>query len=120
MLTWSSTQNRRLLVLATATHKSVISQLDLLDQFNDEVPVPPVNTYSEIARILRQASDFADQDIARAVNETREITGHDNVGVGVKWVLNDIDNAKQDEYDPVGCFARNLARDVAKRGPWAD
>ena len=113
-------QNRRLLVLATATHKSVVSQLDLLDQFNDEVYVPPVNTYHEIARILQQASGFADQDIARAVNETREITGHDNVGVGVKWVLNDIDNAKQDENDQVGCFARNLARDVAKRGPWAD
>lgn len=113
-------QNRRLLVLATATHKSVVSQLDLLDQFNDEVYVPPVNTFAEVFQILKQASDFTDQDIIRAVNKTREITGHENVGVGVKWVLNDIDNAKQDESDPVGRFAQNLARDVAKRGPWAD
>ena len=107
-------------MLATATHKSVISQLDLLDQFNDEVYVPPANSHSEVARILRNSSGFTDQEIAQAMQEVREVTGHNNVGVGIKWVLNDIDNAKQDEHDPVGCFAKNLARDIAKRGPWAD
>jgi vesicle-fusing ATPase len=110
-------QGRPLLVLATATEKSVMEQLSLFDKFNGKMYVPPVNTHDELAYIMQQSGAFSEHDIQRSIGEIQDITGKSQVGVGIKNILVHIDTAKQDEDKP-GRFAREMAEDIATSTAW--
>ncbi|KAI9784401.1 MAG: transport between ER and Golgi ATPase protein [Peltula sp. TS41687] len=105
---------RRLLILATTTQRSTLSQLDIFNSFDADIPVPNVNTHAELGHILKGSGVFSDQDQMRAIEELRELTGSDQVGVGIKKILLAIETARQDEDMP-GRFARVIARAVADR-----
>jgi vesicle-fusing ATPase len=84
----------------------------LFSRFDAEIEVPPVNTQAELAHILEGSGAFSDHDKQRAIAEVQEITGSDQVGIGVKKILTAIKTAKQDE-DVAGRFARVISRAIA-------
>jgi vesicle-fusing ATPase len=105
-------KDRRLLIFATTTARSVLQQLDLFSRFDYEIPVPNVGTQAELAHILQHSGVFSEQDQNRAIREIEETTGTRDIQVGVKTILTTIETAKEDSDMP-GRFARALTRSIA-------
>ena len=106
-------KGRRLLVLATSSERTVLQQLDLFSSFDADIAVPNVRGYDELAYILQQAGGLQDAD--KAIEELRQITGRQEVGVGIKKILLGMETARQDQ-DVAGRFASVIARAVAQMG----
>lgn len=104
-------KGRRLLILATTGERSTLQQLDLWTAFDSDIAVPNVNGHQELAFVLQQSQAF--RDPSRAVQELRDLTRSDDVGVGIKKILLGIETAKQDQ-DREGRFAQTIARAVAQ------
>lgn len=105
---------RRLLILATTTERSVLQQLDMFGHFNSDVSVPTLKSYEELALVMRESKAFAGDDIRYAIDEIRQITGSEDVRVGIKKVLLGIETAKQD-VNMASRFASVIARAIAER-----
>ncbi|KAJ4992201.1 ATPase [Stagonosporopsis vannaccii] len=105
-------KDRRLLIFATTTERSVLTQLDLFSRFDAEIAVPNVNSQQELAHVLQESGAFSDRDQQRAISEIEEITGSREIGVGIKKILTGIETAKQDQDVP-GRFARVMSRAIA-------
>ncbi|CAE6996866.1 hypothetical protein P3342_000466 [Pyrenophora teres f. teres] len=105
-------KDRRLLILATTTERSVLTQLDLFARFDAEIAVPNVNTQAELANVLRESGAFSDHDQQRAISGIADITGSTEIGVGIKKILTGIETAKQDEDVP-GRFAQFVSNAIA-------
>ncbi|KAK5954253.1 transport between ER and Golgi ATPase protein [Knufia fluminis] len=106
---------RRLLILATTTERSVLQQLDMFGYFNSDVSVPTLRTFDELALVMKESGAFAGDDIRNAIEEIRDITRAEDVGVGVKKVLLGIETAKQDEGNMASRFASVIARAIAEK-----
>ncbi|KAK5940298.1 transport between ER and Golgi ATPase protein [Knufia obscura] len=106
---------RRLLILATTTERSVLQQLDMFGYFNSDVSVPTLRTFDELALVMKESGAFAGDDIRNAIEEIRDITRSEEVGVGVKKVLLGIETAKQDEGNMASRFASVIARAIAEK-----
>lgn len=103
-------KGRRLLVLVTTSERSVLQQLDLFTAFDSDIAVSNVNYSHELSYILKQSGVFQEPD--RAIRKLKEMTGTENVKVGIKKVLLGIETAKQD-LDREERFAHVMARAVA-------
>jgi vesicle-fusing ATPase len=99
-------KGRPLLIFATTSSRSVLQQLQL--DFSAQIPVPNVQTQSELAVIMKQSGVFSDSDINRALGEVEETTGSKTINVGVSSILLAIQTAKQDQ-DKTGRFAEVLS-----------
>ena len=63
---------------------------------------------------MREVQAFdSDAELAQSLNELREITGTDQVGVGIKKVLLGIGEAKQEVGNVEGRFAEVIAQQMA-------
>ncbi|KAF2808032.1 AAA-domain-containing protein [Mytilinidion resinicola] len=109
-------KDRRLLIFATTSQRSVLHQLQLV--FNAQIVVPNVNTQEELAHVLRHSGVFSDRDQQQAVTEIQEMTGSTEIGVGIKQILEGIRTAKQDK-DVAGRFARIMSQAIADRTAFA-
>ncbi|KAF2147472.1 uncharacterized protein K452DRAFT_7958 [Aplosporella prunicola CBS 121167] len=110
-------KNRRLLILATTTERSVLQQLDLFHRFDAEIAVPNVNKQDELAHILQESGAFAGpEQVHTALDEIAATTGSADIGVGIKKILTGIETAKQDPQDMAGRFASVMAQAIAARG----
>ncbi|EUC27870.1 hypothetical protein COCCADRAFT_110603 [Bipolaris zeicola 26-R-13] len=105
-------KNRRLLVFATTTQRSVLVQLELFARFKADIAVPNVNTQGELANVLSESGAFSESDQRRAISEIEEITGSKEIGVGIDNILSGIETAKQDQDVP-GRFARYMSSAIA-------
>lgn len=103
-------KGRRLLVLVTTSERSVLQQLDLFTVFDSDIVVSNVNHSHELSYILKNSGVFQDPD--RAIRKLKEMTGTENVKVGIKKVLLAIETAKQD-VDREERFAHVMGRAVA-------
>ncbi|KAF3931361.1 hypothetical protein ABW20_dc0100980 [Dactylellina cionopaga] len=106
-------KGRRLLILATTTSRSVLSQLDLLNTFDGEIGVPNVGNHGELAHILKELDAFDDRGIQGVIRELETITGSRKLGVGIKKIILGVETAMQDE-DKVGRFASVMSRAVGE------
>ncbi|KAK0103637.1 transport between ER and Golgi ATPase protein [Cadophora gregata] len=114
LLTKQPPAGRRLLIIGTTSQRSIMRQLDLQQIFNRELAVPNINTHAELAAVLREVNAFdSESDIAESLNELRDITGSDQVGVGIKKVLLAVGEAKQEEGNTAGRFAEVVAQQMA-------
>ncbi|KAI9815624.1 MAG: transport between ER and Golgi ATPase protein [Thelocarpon impressellum] len=112
-------KGRRLLILATTTERSVLTDLDLFTSFDADISVPNVSTHAELRHILHESRAFAERDNERAIDELRQYTRSDEIGVGVKKILLGIETARQDDDMP-GRFASVVARAVVDKGRLAE
>lgn len=97
-----------MIIFATTTERSVLTQLDLFNRFDAEIPVPNVNTQQELMTILQSTGTFSDRDAGRAIGEIQEGTSSADIGIGIKKILTSVETAKQD-VDIAGRFARVVA-----------
>jgi len=110
-------RGRRLLILATSTERSVLSQLDLLNSFDAEIAVPNVANQKELQAVLGELGLFAHQDQGRVLAEIEQYTGTKELNVGIKKVLMAAETARQDVNDTVGRFVSIVGRAVIEMTP---
>jgi vesicle-fusing ATPase len=110
-------RGRRLLILATSTERSVLSQLDLLNSFDAEIAVPNVANQKELQAVLGELGLFAHQDQGRVLAEIEQYTGTKELNVGIKKVLMAAETARQDVNDTVGRFVSFVGRAVIEMTP---
>ncbi|KAI0392474.1 vesicle fusion factor [Xylariaceae sp. FL0594] len=87
-------KNHRLLVFVTTSKLSVLKMLEIDMDFAKKVAVPAVANTQELSRVLQQSRVFDPDDVSEAVNLVRRGVGSDNVGVGIKTVLDCIFEAR--------------------------
>lgn len=107
-------KGRRLLILATTTERTTMQHLDVWNHFNADIPIPNLRTYQELEYVMRESKAFNAPDIRRSISEIKDITGSDEIGVGIKKILLGIETAKQDS-DMASRFAGVLSRAIAER-----
>lgn len=100
--------------MGTTSQRSIMRQLDLQPLFDHELAVPSVQTHKELAAVLREIGAFdSDADLAESLNELAEITGTDQVGVGIKKVLTAVGRAKSDPENFPSRFADMMSQLIA-------
>ncbi|KAF4609833.1 hypothetical protein G7Y89_g15789 [Cudoniella acicularis] len=105
---------RRLLVIGTTSQRSILRQLDLQQIFNRELAVPNINTQSELASVLREIGALDNEaDMAECLNELREITGTDQVNVGIKNIALAVEDAREEQGNVAGRLAEVIAQQMA-------
>jgi vesicle-fusing ATPase len=105
------------MVFATTSERSALQQLQLLDFFDGEIPVPNVNTEQELLYILRETGLFDERDAYRVVKEIAEgleATGNVGVGVGIKRILTAVNKART-SGDAAGSFVELMSQAIARR-----
>ena len=107
-------KGRRLLVLATSGKRDVLDQLDLLELFNAETPVPAVRSHAELAHVMR-ALQVPDGEIGAILQDLREATGGEHVGVGVGHIYFELNDAKLTD-DMRAHFVSAMARRINSVG----
>jgi vesicle-fusing ATPase len=105
-------KGRRLLVLATTTERSILTQLNLVSSFDAEIAVPNVSDQNELKKVLDELDLFDEGEKRKVMEDLERYTGTKNVGVGIKKVLMAAETARQDEGDVVGRFVDIVGRDV--------
>ena len=110
-------KGRRLLILATTNERSVLQQLDIFNNFNSDLSVPELQTYDELAFVMKHTKAFSDDDIRKSISEIKDITRSDKCQVGIKKVLLGIETAKQDT-DMAVRFGGVIARSIAESGAY--
>ncbi|KAJ1719416.1 transport between ER and Golgi ATPase protein [Coemansia erecta] len=90
-------KGRRLLIVGTTSERDVLSQMDMLSAFSNEILVENVNTLDEMDRVLRHVRLFDDaSDYARV---RTDLTTHFEgrlFSIGIKKLLLLIETARQD------------------------
>ncbi|CAD6442219.1 b9934382-b7ff-4149-967a-0f18a6251a6b [Sclerotinia trifoliorum] len=114
LLTKQPPNQRRLLIIGTTSQRSVLKQLDLQPIFNRELAVPNVNTFSELATILREVQAFDNEgDLQESLNQLKQYTESDSIGVGIKKVLLAVGEAKQEKNNVAARFADIMEQLIA-------
>jgi vesicle-fusing ATPase len=105
---------RKLLIITTTDDRSLMQQLGLWNKFSSDIPIGPVKSYQELEYVMKQSRAFSPHEIQNALREIQEITGAQEVGVGIKRVLLAIETAQQDS-DKASRFAGVMGRAIAER-----
>ncbi|KAF5574726.1 vesicle-fusing ATPase [Fusarium pseudoanthophilum] len=106
-------QGHRLLIFATTSKLSILEELELSKDFSRDVYVPTVSNLRELKTVLQSrggvAAGSADQTLARIY----EHAGGDQVGVGIKPIMEFIAEAEMSEDSDL--FVNKFSNSVVKR-----
>ncbi|OXG79077.1 vesicle-fusing ATPase [Cryptococcus neoformans A2-102-5] len=110
-------KGRRLLILATTSNRSILSDMDVLSTFDADIPIPPITSVKHIERCLREVNLFSsNEEMQRAVDMLRDVKfgegGNGELMVGVKKLLSMAEMARQDP-DPAAKLVASLMREVS-------
>uniref|UniRef100_A0A0K0DX31 Vesicle-fusing ATPase n=2 Tax=Strongyloides stercoralis TaxID=6248 RepID=A0A0K0DX31_STRER len=86
-------KGKRLLVLATASQRTFLKELDLMAAFDDVIDVPMLRTVEHIRHVLDDSNVFSPQDIQSIERDLR--SAGDVMYIGIKKILRIIDYTKQ-------------------------
>uniref|UniRef100_A0A914WJ20 Vesicle-fusing ATPase n=1 Tax=Plectus sambesii TaxID=2011161 RepID=A0A914WJ20_9BILA len=84
--------NRRLLVLATASNRSFLQELDVISAFSTVIDVAPLTTAQEVGTVVDDSQAFSPQEVDQI---RQELSKQQRYFIGVKKLLDIIDLAKQ-------------------------
>ncbi|KAH7146048.1 P-loop containing nucleoside triphosphate hydrolase protein [Dactylonectria macrodidyma] len=87
-------KGHRLLIFVTSSKASVLRLLEIDMDFAKRVPVPAVNSLQELAVVLQDSRMFNTADVGQAIRIIQGRTGSDQVGVGIKTILDCIFEAR--------------------------
>ncbi|KAK9447321.1 P-loop containing nucleoside triphosphate hydrolase protein [Limtongia smithiae] len=114
-------KGRRLLILATTTERSVLQQMDILDAFDAQIGIPNVASSDELGIILQSIFDndksMKSNDKAKVSSILKSLTEQartNEVGVGIKKILLNVETAKQDPAF-ADRFVELMSRAVSER-----
>ncbi|KAJ2369681.1 transport between ER and Golgi ATPase protein, partial [Coemansia sp. RSA 2607] len=90
-------KGRRLLIVGTTSERDVLSQMDMLSAFSNEILVENVNTLEEMDRVLQHVRLFDDaSDYARMCSDLAPHFEGRIFSIGIKKLLLLIETARQD------------------------
>lgn len=92
-------KGRPLLIMATTSERSVLSQLQL--SFDAQIAVPYLNTQEELANVMLESKIFSREDVQRSIGEIETTMESQNIGLGIQQVLLAIQTAMQSTDVPV-------------------
>ncbi len=104
-------QGRPLLILATTSNYSVLTQLQL--SFDANIAVPYISRKQELGYVMHESGLFNEQEINAVLQEITATTGSEQLGVGVRKVLTAIQTAQHSD-DKVERFAQIISEAVAE------
>ncbi|KAH7159698.1 P-loop containing nucleoside triphosphate hydrolase protein [Dactylonectria estremocensis] len=87
-------KGHRLLIFVTSSKASVLRLLEIDMDFAKRVPVPAVSNVQELAMVLQDSRMFNTADVGQAIHIIQGRTGSDQVGVGIKTILDCIFEAR--------------------------
>jgi len=90
-------KSRRLLIIATTSERSVLQQMDVINVFDAEIPVPTVTNLRDLNEILKSVKAFDDKARQGILEELESITNSKEVKVGIKKILSILETSRQDE-----------------------
>lgn len=89
-------------------------QLDVQQIFNREIAVPSINNFDELRNILLEINAFESEgEVNESLNELRQTTRGNEVGVGIKKVLLAVEEAKQEGGNVATRFADVMSQRIA-------
>ena len=102
---------RRLLIIATTSQRPVLERMGLLEYLDEDIAVPNVSSYSELAHILHALQAFESPDEQRkALEELQNITGTTNLNIGIKKLLGLMDKVRRQDGDISGRFVSLMSK----------
>ncbi|KAL0940324.1 vesicular-fusion protein sec18 [Colletotrichum truncatum] len=102
-------KGRRILVMVTTSERFVLGNLGVLKHFRRQVPVPAISDIRELAQVLGQTRSFHPEDIQQIVTAVRNDTRSDKVGLGIKTILESIEESKIEAKSAGGNLLEGLA-----------
>ncbi|KAK2016326.1 ATPase [Colletotrichum eremochloae] len=87
-------KGRRILIMVTTSERSILSNLGVLKHFRRQIPVPAVLDARELASVLNQTGMFGGNDIQAVIQSVRNDTRSDKIGLGIKTILESIEESK--------------------------
>ncbi|KAI1117585.1 P-loop containing nucleoside triphosphate hydrolase protein [Nemania sp. NC0429] len=87
-------KNHRLLVFVTTSRVSMLKMLEIDMDFAKKVAVPPVSNLQELNTVLRGSRVFNPEDVDEATSLVQQEAGSNDIGVGIKTVLDCIFEAR--------------------------
>lgn len=102
-------KDRRLLILATTSHRSILSDMDVESAFDTAIPVAPITTIDAIDKCLQEVALFGRPDEHRRAIDmlSKASNGGSEILVGVKKLLSLAEMARQDP-DPAAKLVSGL------------
>ncbi|KAK9720430.1 transport between ER and Golgi ATPase protein [Basidiobolus ranarum] len=89
-------KDRKLLIIATASQRSILQQMDMIDAFNADIYVPNITQLSAVDIVLKELALFNEQEHQSALSSLQHELQNQNVSIGIKKLLNVIEMARQD------------------------
>lgn len=105
-------KSRRLLIIGTTSERTVLRQMDIINSFDAEIPVPTVPNLRDLGEILGSVNAFDDKTRHSVLQELQSITNSTEVKVGIKKILSILETSRQDE-DVARRFVDLMANSVA-------
>ena len=90
-------KSRRLLIIGTTSERTVLQQMDVINSFDAEIPVPTVPHLRDLGEILKSVNAFDDQTRHSVLQELESMTNSMEVKVGIKKILSILETSRQDE-----------------------
>jgi vesicle-fusing ATPase len=109
-------KGRRLLIIGTTSERTVLRQMDVINAFDAEIPVPTVASLKQLNDILKEVKIFDDQIRLGVLAELEGITRTKDVKVGIKKILTVLETSRQDEDVPrrfVDLMSNSIAESVS-------
>ena len=104
-------KNRRLLIIGTTSERSILKQMDFMNSFDAEIPVPTVPSLRELDEILKSVNVFDSQTRKVVLQELESMNPTGEVKVGIKRILSILETSMQDEDAP-GRFVSLLVEGI--------
>jgi len=106
-------KSRRLLIIGTTSERTVLRQMDVINAFDAEIPVPTVASLKELNEILKSVQIFEDETRRGVLDELETITRSRDVKVGIKKILTILETSRQDE-DVARRFVDLMSNSIAE------
>ncbi|KAJ1653379.1 transport between ER and Golgi ATPase protein [Dispira simplex] len=94
-------KGRRLLILATTNQKAVLGEMDMLDNFNAEIYIPPIRDVASVEFVLKDLQLYTQQELAQVIRSLYDEGVDTRLSLGIKKLLMIIEMARQDPHAKV-------------------
>ncbi|KAI9592145.1 P-loop containing nucleoside triphosphate hydrolase protein [Syncephalis fuscata] len=96
-------KDRRLLILATTSQRSVLSNMNMMDTFDADIYVSNVKKLDEVETAITELGLFTDEEAFLAMQLLSQNNVENNLDIGIKKLVTIAETARQDE-DKVNRF----------------
>jgi vesicle-fusing ATPase len=105
-------KNRRLLVIATTSERTIMKQMGVIT--DAEIAVPAVSRLDDLDAILKSTNTFDDPTRTAILQNIYKRTGTEEVKVGIKNILNILDTSQAEEENAASIFVELLSDQIVE------